>query len=77
MKKSLVLFLTALFLSAPAALAVEPGDCSMCHDTDDLKSASAEALLAALKDANLRAHSQFADVTEAEVQQLVEALKAE
>ncbi len=76
MNKFHLALLSTLLFAASQAFALEPTDCAMCHVAADLTDLDADTLLAALTNADLAVHGRFADATEAEVQALLEALKA-
>ena len=77
MKKTIYALLSALLLVSPVAPALEPGDCTMCHSATELSEATAESILEALRNADVRGHSRFAEVTEEDVKALMESLKEE
>ena len=64
-----------LTLAALAAGAVEPADCLSCHSGAEFVEESVAEVLAALSDPGIPPHARFMTLTEAQVKELLEALR--
>jgi cytochrome c553 len=64
----------AAVLAGGSAFAGGQDACLGCHETSDFKGVSADAIATAVKDAGIRPHKKFSDLSDAEIQAIADVL---
>lgn len=68
----LILILTVLAIN-PAALGADESTCLDCHSKNEFDKLSASEISAAVKDAGIPPHKQYANISDEELQLIVKA----